>query len=317
LQSIHSAHLPVTRATLWKIDAHRWFRASVDACLLRVEVGPGPKATEAAVFSKLGSEVPESTLGLDRGRLIADLATYRRVAFADGPCPLQWRQGVKHDASAIMELTRSSEGTLRNKLGELVDIDDDFVFPLQKGTDLAGSREARPELRVIVTQTRLGDDTTELETTAPRLWAYLRSHVQIFDRRKSSIYRDRPPFSMFGVGDYSFAPFKVAISGLHKSRRFRVVESVEGRPTMLDDTCYFLPCRTLEQASLLLETLNTSTALDLLRSLIFLDAKRPVTKALLQRVDFKAILESEGLAARWQDSWETDWSPCPRQPSIR
>jgi hypothetical protein len=306
LGSITSANLPITRATLWKIDAKRWFGASVDACLLRVEVGPGPRATEAIVFGELSSKTPESTLGLE-GRLIADMATYRRVAFADGICPLQWRQGVKHDASSVMELNCGEGESLRNKLGELVEVEDEFVFPLLKGTDLAGSRKARPSLRVIVTQTRLGDDTRALERVAPQLWSYLNSHSDRFDRRKSSIYRGRPPFSMFGVGDYSFAPFKLAISGLHKQPRFRVVEPVDGRPTMLDDTSYFLPCRTLEQAALLEATLNGSTSMDLLRSLMFRDAKRPVTKALLQRLDLKVLLNHERLADSWPSEWETDW----------
>ena len=101
---------------------------------------------------------------------------------------------------------------------------------------------------------------------------------------------------MFGVGDYSFAPYKVAISGLHKDPEFRLVEPVDGRPTMLDDTCYFLPCRTLDQARLLEPTLNAPVSLELIRALIFRDAKRPVTKAVLQRVDLKAILAHDGLA---------------------
>ncbi len=308
LQSIHSADLPITRATLWKIDARRWFRAAVDACLFRVEIGPGSKATEAEVYSELSAQVPESTLGLGSDRLIADRATYQKVAFADGVCPLQWRQGVKHDASAIMELTRDSQGVLSNRLGEFIDVEPEFVFPLLKGTDLAEDRSGRPNYHVIVTQSRLGDETRTLEAAAPRLWSYLNLHGDILQSRKSSIYRGRPRFAMFGIGDYSFAPFKVAISGLHKSPRFRLVGSVDGRPTMLDDTCYFLPCRTLDQARLLEETLNGTEVLSLLRSFLFSDSKRPVTKALLQRIDLKAILARRGLLDHWNCHWETEWN---------
>jgi hypothetical protein len=315
LKAIQTDDLPITRATLWRIDAHRWFRASVDACLLRVEIGPGPKATEAAVFEELSAKEPESTLGFEAGRLIADMATYRRVAFADAPCPLQWRQGVKHDAATIMELTRQPDGSLLNKLGELVEVEKEHVYPLLKGTDLAGSRIAGPSRSVIVTQTGLGDDTRELERSSPRLWTYLNRHAGAFERRKSSIYRGRPPFSMFGVGNYSFAPFKVAISGLHKAPRFRVVPSVVGRPTMLDDTCYFLPCRTLEQARLIERTLSGDDATDLLRSLTFRDSKRPVTKAILQRINLKALFEKAGMADSWRSDWETDWIRRPRASS--
>jgi hypothetical protein len=49
---------------------------------------------------------------------------------------LTWRQGVKHDAAAVMELD-AEEGRLRNKLGEEVMVEEDYVYPLLKGADLA------------------------------------------------------------------------------------------------------------------------------------------------------------------------------------
>jgi hypothetical protein len=308
LRGIHAADLPITRATLWKIDAPRWFRASVDACLLRVEVGPGPKATEAEVFEDLASVEPASTLELRGDRLIADREAYQKVAFADGIGPLDWRQGLKHDASPVMELVRLEGGGLINKRGEAVDVEEDYLYPLLKGADLGGSPSIRPTRAVIVTQRRLGEDTQPLEHRAPRLWAYLVDRSESFDRRKSSIYRGRPPFCLFGIGDYSFAPYKVAVSGLHKAPRFRLVEPVDGRPSMLDDTCYFLPCRTLEQATLMTDLLNGPVALGLIRALAFTDAKRPITKALLRRVDLRAILALDGRADLWRDEWATDWT---------
>ncbi len=314
LGSIARDKLPIIRASLWKIDAKRWFSAAVDACLFRVEVGGGRQATTAEVFSDLAATLPESILGLGDGPIIANQASYNRVAFADGECPLQWRQGIKHDASAIMELIQSPDGSLRNRLGQVVEVEPEYVYPLEKGTDLAGSRRERPLLGVIVTQTRLGDDTADLERRAPRLWAYLQQHREVFTGRKSSIYRGRPPFAMFGVGDYTFAPFKVGISGLHKKPRFRRLDPVAGRPKLLDDTCYFLPCGTEEQAELLVQVLNGPVVLSLLDSLIFPDSKRPVTKKLLQRINLFAILSEAGLADRWQPHWGQEWSVRPARP---
>lgn len=315
LGAIRTADLPITRADLWKIDAPRWFRASVDACLLRVELGSGEKAVEAQVFEGLSDLEPGSTLGLAGERLIADVESHRVVAFADGRCPLTWRQGLKHDAGAVMELTAIEGGLLVNRRAEVVDVEADFVYPLLKGTDLGGSGSSRPRRSVIVTHRRLGEDTRGLEHEAPRLWSYLAARSEVFERRKSSIHRGRPPFSLFGIGEYSFAPYKVAVSGLHKSPRFRLVEAVHGRPTMLDDTCYFLPSRTLEQASLLVELLNGPVALGLIRALAFTDAKRPITKALLQRIDLKAILAHSGGVGLWRDEWESDWITPRRSPA--
>ncbi len=96
---------------------------------------------------------------------------------------------------------------------------------------------------------------------------------------------------MFGIGDYSFAPYKVAISGLHKIPRFRVLEPVDGRPIMLDDTCYFVPCYSLQEATRIASVLNDQICLNYISSIVFLDAKRPITKKLLQRIHIPSLIE--------------------------
>ena len=80
---------------------------------------------------------------------------------------------------------------------------------------------------------------------------------------------------MFGVGPYTFAPFKIAISGLHKSLRFTLLTPQMGKPVLLDDTCYFIGSDNFEEASLLYELLNSDISLRFLRSSIFSDSKRP------------------------------------------
>ncbi len=49
-----------------------------------------------------------------------------------------------------------------------------------------------------------------------------------------SIYQNRPRFAVFGVGPYSFAPWKVVISGLCKVPNFVVVPPMNGRPFTVD-----------------------------------------------------------------------------------
>jgi hypothetical protein len=284
---------PVTEASLSRIDARRWFGAEVEACLFRLtlESRPGTAIDRVPVFADLGAATPLTELGFARGRLVADRAGYKRWAFADGACPLTWRQGLKHDAAALMELEPGDESdspAFCNKRGARVEIEPAHVYPLIKGTDLARP-DARPRRAVIVTQTRIGQDTRALEQTAPRLWAYLSAHSQAFARRKSSIYRGQPPYALFGVGPYSFAPYKVAVSGLHKTPRFHALGPVAGRPVMLDDTSYFLPCETPEQAAVVAAILDEEATRGFLGCLTFAGSKRPITKALLQRLDLAAI----------------------------
>jgi hypothetical protein len=290
--------LPIAQASLTRIDARRWFGAEVEACLFRLNLRAGPGAQEGRVpvFATLGATTPASEIGFARGRLVADFAAFQRWSFADGACPLTWRQGLKHDAAAVMELDLAYDGAappVRNKRGAAVDVEPAYVYPLLKGSDLARSEPEidppAPRRAVIVTQTRIGQDTSMLEQTAPRLWAYLSAHTAAFARRKSSIYRGQPPFAIFGIGPYSFAPYKVAVSGLHKTPQFRAIGPAQGRPVMFDDTCYFLACRKPEQAALVAAILDEGAARGLLRCLTFPGAKRPITKAILQRLDLAAI----------------------------
>ncbi len=299
LQFAHRAGLPIESASIRRIDAARWFDASVDACLFQATLARRDPAQETdgrvgiPVYPGLTSAEAATVMGFSRGWLIADREAHRRCDFADGVCPGTWRQGLKHDAASVMELTIDADAhaghRLRDRSGDPVDVEAEFAYPLIKGADLKRMPADRPRRAVLVTQRRIGEDTNRLARDAPKLWAYLRANAGRFAARKSSIYRGQPPFALFGVGPYSFVPFKVAICGLHKAPAFRAVGPVEGRPVMLDDTCYFLACSSPAEAAVLAALCNDPTAMDLIRAASFPDAKRPITKGLLQRLDLRAI----------------------------
>ena len=111
--------------------------------------------------------------------------------------------------------------------------------------------------------------------------------------RKSSIYRGKCNFSIFGIGDYSFKPYKIAISGLYKTFHFCLIKPQNGKPVMLDDTCYFIGFDTLEQAEYIWNLLNTDIVEKLLKSISFDDAKRMITKDILMRIDLKKVAEKK------------------------
>ena len=118
-----------------------------------------------------------------------------------------------------------------------------------------------------------------------------------FDGRKSSIYKGAPPFSMFGVGDYSYAPYKVAVSGFYKKPLFTLLYNVEKiqRAVMLDDTVYFISFYDYDLAYACMLLLNTAKVQDFLYSISFQDAKRPYTKKVLQRLNLKKCMENVSL----------------------
>jgi hypothetical protein len=287
----------IASASLHRIDAKKYFGASVDACLLLIQTGSAG-LTEAPVFESLGAKTPSKVLGLAGQDLVSDIRIYRKLKHLEGLSPYQWRSGVKHDCSSVMELWRGDRNFLENKLGEEVELESDYLFPLLKCSDLANGR-TEPKRFVLVTQTRVGEDTSEIAVKAPHTWNYLDSHRQLFDARKSSIYAKRIPFALFGIGEYSFAPWKVAVSGLHKIPRFVLVEPFQEKPVLFDDACYFLGFETKEEAKIVAEILNSEPCQRFLSSLLFEDSKRPITVELLQRLNIHAIAKEAGLVDEW------------------
>jgi methylase of polypeptide subunit release factors len=280
---------------LFRIDAMQHFGAAVDAVLFVCHTG-GRGGREWPVHAALDAVQPTSTLAVVGGSLVASSEALARTAHLAGNCEPEWRSGIKHDCSKIMELVRTEHG-LENALGEHVDIEPELIFPLLKSSDVANG-VIEPPRAVVVPQRALGADTSDLRARAPKAWFYLSRHRERLAARKSSIYRGQPEFAIFGVGPYSFAPWKVAISGLYKRCSFVLVPPLSGRPVMLDDTCYFLPFDTEDEARAALLSLRSPLARDFLGARIFWDAKRPINKATLQQLDLKALLAELKLGGR-------------------
>ncbi len=284
--------LRIKRADVYLVDASKHFGAAVDAGLLVIQFDPGVTNFECSVHSDLKAPA-HSTFGMCNNGLVADVATYTRWQHLDGGKRGTWRSGIKHDCSKVMQFV--PEGSkYRNGLGKLVGLEDEYLYPMLKSSDLANSVSPRPRYDMLVPQRFIGEQTENIRHDAPHTWEYLVEHGELLDQRQSSIYRDRPRFSVFGIGDYSFAPWKIAIAGLYKTLAFRLVGPYHGRPVVLDDTCYFYSCESEEDAVFVLEMLNSSAASEFLSSLIFWGDKRPVTAHLLNRLDLFQLAKELG-----------------------
>jgi hypothetical protein len=284
--------LAIQRTALHTIAADADFGAAVDACLLICEFVPGAACRDATIASGVEAAEVRSQIGWRHGTLVSDITRWersRRLLATGGPADLRWRSGIKHDCAPVLEL-RDASGQLRNGLGDVVDIEPDYVYPLLKSSDVANGLTKHPRRWLVVPQRRAGEDTGRLRESAPKTWRYLSAHAARLDGRRSSVYRRQPRFAVFGIGEYSFASWKVAIAGFYKALRFSVVGGYGGRPFVLDDTCYFLPCTSRTDATRLAQVLNSDTARDFFETFIFWDAKRPVNAELLNRLNLHQLL---------------------------
>jgi hypothetical protein len=296
LGHLHLNHFPVSRAALFRIDAARHFGVSVEACLLYCRFGKAPREFDYEVYADLETANAVRT-GWRNKVMVRDLTAFDENVELFGKSDCRWRSGVKHDCADVMEL-KVINGSLVNGLGAAVEIENTFLYPLLKGSDIANGRTLSTDRYLLLPQKNPGDDTRGIREFAPKTWSYLEAHADHLDFRKSRIYRDSPRFSVFGVGSYTFAPWKVAICGLYKRLDFRLVGPIGGRTVVFDDTVCFLSFETENEAREVLDFLHSEKTQTFLNAMIFWDEKRPIKSAILNNLKLPlARTASESLFA--------------------
>lgn len=277
---------------MYHFNSSKIFGISASACLLFVKMSTdNGKCRVCEVYDIDNPDSMKGQITFENGRLSN---SREDIVDLEGACSLIWRQGVKHDCAGVMELEKTGAGSYRNKNKEEIELEETLVFPLMKSSFFKKPVICTDFKKyVIVTQKKVREETGYIEQLAPKTWEYLCQRKAQFNSRKSSIYKGAPPFSMFGVGDYSYAPYKVGISGFYKKPLFCLLyngERIE-QPVMPDDTSYFLSFDNYADAYTCMLLLNSSGVQEFLLSISFQDAKRPYTKKVLQRLDFTKCIE--------------------------
>lgn len=274
-------HICYDRMELLNFNSNKIFGVCVAACVFVIKLSAEKR--HASVMCDVKNF--EDGAFLDT-LIVKDgtLKTRKALVDLEGTCQLAWRSGIKHDCSKVMELLLH-DGKLINKQKAVVEIERDFVFPLVKSSAFKKPILTDFTQFVLITQTKPKQDTSYIQYAYPKTWEYLNQNIDYFNKRKSVIYRNSAPFSMFGIGDYSFSPYKVGLSGFYKKPLFCLLYAA--KPVMTDDTTYFLAFKNYDIAYAMMLLLNSKTVQGFLTSIAFLDSKRPYTVKLLSRLDLK------------------------------
>ena len=275
-------NLSISSMDFFTFNANEVFGVSCDAGLLVIRTGEPQKSTCTVYDFKTSEKTRE--FGWIGNKFYSDTRSQNTQKSIDGECQLEWRQGVKHDCSKVMELEFEESGMYRNGIGEELCFQlGRFIYPLIKSSDIKTYETISTRKYVIIPQTRVNEDTSHIQKVDSVVWDYLKKHDTFLSARRSSIYRNAPKYSIFGIGDYSFKNFKVGISGFYKEPVFTLVKG--DIPVMMDDTCYFLSFDNINEAVISLALLNSHECITFLKSIAFLDSKRPYTKDILKRID--------------------------------
>ncbi|NJK69296.1 MAG: SAM-dependent methyltransferase [Microcoleus sp. SU_5_3] len=296
LNYLHSQKLNLADCATYTIDAKKYFDANVDACLLVCKFDADSQNYFCDVFSSLETSDCHR-IGYHNNLLVKDIDAFSKLsdlyAVNSGT---KWRSGVKHDCSSVMEF-RKIDNYFVNKLGEVADIEETYLFPLIKGSGVAQDRINATDRYMLITQRFIGESTENIQKIAPKTGRYLESRGQYLDNRKSKIYQNNPRFAIFGVGDYTFKPWKIAIGGLYKKLEFRLIGEIADKPVVFDDTVYFLGFDDEGVARQTFELLNSPTAIKFYSSIVFWDEKRPLKSSVLNCLNLELLNSKSNLVS--------------------
>lgn len=285
----------ITSFDVYNIDSKKEFNVSVDACLIMIGLNEN-KTNGDLVANEYSIYEPKKlikTFGWINDKFVSNVQSYKKTMKIDSVDPNSnfyiWRSGLKHDASKVMELDYDpKKNTITSSVGGLFHTNEPYVFPLIKSSHIRKiDMDFIPKKYVIVTQRNMKETTDEIENKSKNIWTYLQENSEKLDNRKSSIYKGKTRFAMFGIGDYSFSNYKVAISGMYKESKFALIKPYKGKPVMLDDTVYSISAKSETEAFILFGVLNSQLVQLFLKSIAFDGNKRPYTKDILQRINIE------------------------------
>lgn len=283
-QYLYQNNIPAEYMVAEEIDAKEIFNVSVGASVFYLKLNNKSNTLSTINIKSIDGDL--YTSGYIDGNFYTKISEDAKKI--DGQTEFTWRQGIKHDLSKVMELKIDNNNQYINGYKEKLDIENRRVFPLVKSSQMKQFIKKDYDRFVIVTQNKLKEDTNYIENESPKLWEYLNINKEKFEARKSSIYKNSPPFSMFGIGDYTWKPYKVAVSGFYKKPIFSLLLS--DKPVMLDDTSYYLGFDDYDYAYVVMLILNSEPVQLFLSNIANLNAKRPYTKKVLERISLSMAL---------------------------
>lgn len=196
--------------------------------------------------------------------------SWAATKFLEGDNPYEIRHGLKHDAADILivDVVEKNNETLRIKrredaTAEIYEIESNWVFPFLQPRHLQpwGNNDCA---YFVLPQHKAGEDNeAELRDNFPLTYAFLKRFAARFAERRSRVFLHKPFYGLFGLGKYTFAPYKVCWVGLGFQPKFMVAEeraeAILGNKSLIPDgTIYYMPFADRDTAHFVCALLNSN-----------------------------------------------------------
>ncbi len=213
---------------------------------------------------------------LDAVRKVLGTSEYRAYEGANsgGANGVYWLEILAERPDGLLVVRNVTEGAKRKVEAITTELEPDLVYPLLRGRDVRRWC-ANPSLHILMVQdpkTRRGIDEHVLQQRYPKTWAYLkrfenplreRSGFKRYFTRKQGhqVIETGPFYSMFNVGDYTFAPWKVVWREQSAWFTVAVIGPEGDKPVIPDHKLMLVPCENAQEAYYLGGLLNSSPAI--------------------------------------------------------
>lgn len=175
-----------------------------------------------------------------------------------------WFKRLSETPEGLLRCRNITEGAKRKIESRQVDLEPERLFPLVRGRDVERWCAKPSALLLFVQdpQTRRGVPEAQLRTECKRIYQWLELHRdQLLERSAFKRYfrEGRDPFySMFDVGPYTLAPWKVVWRGqVAPALIAAVVGKAEGKVVLPDQTAYFASFEREDEAHFFCGLLNS------------------------------------------------------------
>ncbi len=204
-----------------------------------------------------------------------------------GECHHRIRHGVKDDAKTVFSLDRD----------RLVDLEPDHVYPYLRSRHVVKYGLFGHDLQLVPLSKVDADNETELRRETPRTYGYLDENRETLEGRSSSWFDSGPFYNLFGLGEYTWADYKVVWCRLGFKPHFAVVSTVDDpdlgeKPVVPGDHCMFLATDDEHEAHFLCALLNSAVYQRSIEGLAS-EGKSGIPKAIVDRLELPAYRETE------------------------
>ena len=204
-----------------------------------------------------------------------------------GACEHDIRHGVKDDATDVYSLDRS----------QVEDLEHDHVYPYIDSKHVVKYGLFGHDLRLVPIRQANEDNEAELRETCPKTYEYLASNRQALDNRSSAWLERGSFYNVFGLGEYTWAAYKVVWCRLGFKPEFAVVSTVDDedvgeKMVVPGDHFMFIATDDKDEAHFLCGLLNSSIYRKSMKD-VTAGGKSGLSKAVVSKLELPGYTETE------------------------